>query len=541
MRATGPPAFAGPPPFPHQQQQQQLPPSGSPAVTPAQTAPPAGVAASGGGHMYNPYAQPFMPAAHLHGHLPPPQHHNQPRYWNPGPYPPQHMHPLAHLPPPPPHVLPYAQHRPVQKYHFNQHNQPQPQHQLHHIQPIQHHLLHQPQPQLPIPQHPQQQLQLPPQLHPEPEPVLEQPHTPVAHEPEPAPIQSADEQPITQLFVISRYKYEPLDAPGLTFSPRARPPQDVIDRASKDFPPAPRPAPKPRRQPRFPNLRSSQSQPDVVSTDEQPSASDAAPSQSASRPQSPTPVPALPHGDTSAAETTPATSIAAETLTPHSPISTNTSLSISPKVASGTPSANPAPLPAVIVHASVEPVSKLPDSPTPTTAAAGPVTSSTEPTKAAATAPKPAPVKKSWAELLRPGPGAGNGALPTSSVVGVSVSAEVERVSSIFSSPAKRAAVQAVLQLLSTPLPPNTNLPPLRPRGLVNGGNLCFANTILQALVYSPPFYRLFSELGKQAASVPPTATTSSNAQSGSSTPQRQRTVVGSRLGGPSTPLVDAT
>jgi ubiquitin carboxyl-terminal hydrolase 10 len=30
---------------------------------------------------------------------------------------------------------------------------------------------------------------------------------------------------------------------------------------------------------------------------------------------------------------------------------------------------------------------------------------------------------------------------------------------------------------------------------LINSGNMCFANAVLQVLVYCPPFYRLFNEL----------------------------------------------
>ena len=66
----------------------------------------------------------------------------------------------------------------------------------------------------------------------------------------------------------------------------------------------------------------------------------------------------------------------------------------------------------------------------------------------------------------------------------------------------------------------NTTLPRLRARGLVNtGGNMCFANAVLQLLVHSPPFYNLFKELdlkGKPGEGGPET-------------------------GGSTTPVVDAT
>ena len=66
----------------------------------------------------------------------------------------------------------------------------------------------------------------------------------------------------------------------------------------------------------------------------------------------------------------------------------------------------------------------------------------------------------------------------------------------------------------------STTLPHLRARGLVNTGNICFANAVLQLLVNSPPFWNLFRELGDL---------------------KRQRGLGVPETGGGATPLVDAT
>ncbi|KAL1413239.1 hypothetical protein Q8F55_000993 [Vanrija albida] len=45
---------------------------------------------------------------------------------------------------------------------------------------------------------------------------------------------------------------------------------------------------------------------------------------------------------------------------------------------------------------------------------------------------------------------------------------------------------------------PSHPIAPVVPRGLINTGNMCYANTILQVLVYCPPFTELFDALSKR-------------------------------------------
>ncbi|ESK98263.1 ubiquitin c-terminal hydrolase [Moniliophthora roreri MCA 2997] len=101
----------------------------------------------------------------------------------------------------------------------------------------------------------------------------------------------------------------------------------------------------------------------------------------------------------------------------------------------------------------------------------------------------PPPQKKSWASLLQPSPGSRKNQLPTSSIVGFSVPA-----SSLTPtiSPSKKAALTSLLKND----PPQT---PIRvhPRGLTNTGNMCFANSVLQVLLYCEPFWNMFIQLGE--------------------------------------------
>ena len=108
---------------------------------------------------------------------------------------------------------------------------------------------------------------------------------------------------------------------------------------------------------------------------------------------------------------------------------------------------------------------------------------------------------------------------PTSSVGGFSIPASPPsaRVQSV-----PRAKLLALLS--GTPVPWPTGhqaLPPLHARGLVNKGNMCFSNAVLQLLVHTPPFWELFRELGRLVG------------QRGRGDDQES--------GGVQTPLVDAT
>ena len=117
------------------------------------------------------------------------------------------------------------------------------------------------------------------------------------------------------------------------------------------------------------------------------------------------------------------------------------------------------------------------------------------------------------------GPAAGtaltsNPSLPVSSVVGFSVPSPLPSPVPPFSEAEFLALLSSTA--LSRPIG-NATLPRLCARGLVNTGSMCFANTVLQILVHSPPFWNLFTKLGNLKG---------------------QR---GAETGGIATPLVDAT
>ena len=181
-------------------------------------------------------------------------------------------------------------------------------------------------------------------------------------------------------------------------------------------------------------------------------------------------------------ESTAATPSAHDTTTPASPISSHTSISnISPSEVKSpsTPStAVPAEIPVVVEPPQNE-------------------ATEAEVTQPAPPVPATPPVKKSWASLLKGGDATSTGknALPTSTVVGFSIPGGIVDNSSATPIPSTKR--QELATLLTSGPSGLGQVPRICPRGLVNSGNMCFANAVLQVLVYCPPFYRLFTELAK--------------------------------------------
>ncbi|RDX46907.1 cysteine proteinase [Lentinus brumalis] len=305
----------------------------------------------------------------------------------------------------------------------------------------------------------------------------------------------------TTYVIWSRRPGHPSRAPGVIISTRAFPPDEVLQKAMET-----------RTPPASPRVR--------VAVLQHPAVSIVTDAQEAS------PEFAL---SSSTTETTPACSVAADTPVPGSPYSSATSVS----AAIGSPSTK------ALVSPHTDTKAELPAAPAAVPEASGPSTAqpvadkapaaaaSTSAAPAASAKSEPGP-KRSWASLLQPSDSSASSSksrLPVSNVVGFSIPATAGGSPSATT----RASVGSanrneLLRLLSEgPSGSAVNVAAamkIRPRGLINTGNMCFANAVLQILVYCPPFHRFFSELRKHVAGP----------------------VVGSqREGTKATPLVDAT
>lgn len=129
-----------------------------------------------------------------------------------------------------------------------------------------------------------------------------------------------------------------------------------------------------------------------------------------------------------------------------------------------------------------------PGTTTPTTAAQGTSEATKETEGVTAEKPTPRPAPKSWADLVKsksqPRVSAGG---PPSTETG-----------------SARTRSESLVDVLQS-LPPDVNqygdkIPFLEPRGLVNTGNMCYMNSVLQILTFCVPFYQFLDHVGRRAA-----------------------------------------
>lgn len=287
----------------------------------------------------------------------------------------------------------------------------------------------------------------------------------------PEPAQQSTRSVSEPSWVIwSRRPDNPSHAPGVIISPGAYPPEDIVHKAL-DLPTPPL-SPKSGTDEVF-----------TISVSDVPTSDEAAPE-----------IVEVP--SSSATETTSVSSQPGDTPVPGSPASSQTSVSL------------PGPSPTVdseekaLAQPKAEDVDTAPAAPAQDVAT--PVAESApQAATVAPPAPKPAPQKKSWASLLQSGDAGASSSktrLPVSTVVGFSIPASAMSGAPASSAPGGPIASPHRNELLNLlnggPGPANVPLK-IQPRGLVNTGNMCFANAVLQILVYCPPFHRLFSELGR--------------------------------------------
>ncbi|KAI5296354.1 hypothetical protein KEM52_003704, partial [Ascosphaera acerosa] len=148
----------------------------------------------------------------------------------------------------------------------------------------------------------------------------------------------------------------------------------------------------------------------------------------------------------------------------------------------------------------------------------------TQPTAPAATqgpaegpapaAPTKAAPPKSWADLVRKRTAAANlgNASSLASVGAAATSTSLTGVALASGAPAtpaaaagatngiKSSSMRDVLAAVSrSELPFSQRVAFIEPRGLVNTGNMCYMNSVLQILAYCPPFFALLDRVGAQA------------------------------------------
>lgn len=363
----------------------------------------------------------------------------------------------------------------------------------------------------------------------EPDALLSESHS-SSRSSSPPPKSSTSQPPASSFLggwaIWSRRPHDPSHAPGIIISPNARPPPDVIQLALELHTPPPSPPLLPKDIPTPPMALQDDVDKDGIPLVPQ------TPPHAQSR--------TSPFSASTATSTVPSSAVTetdSHTL-PSSPVTSNTSVGSTPAKGEEVHKISLLSSPVVSTSRSQDSSPSAPTVLLPTEAEAQ--KPGTLPPVPALVAPPQAPLKKSWASLLQPSSSTSGSssssapirnALPTSSVVGFSIPA----ASPTPVAPVSQTKKKELLALLSppagAPLPgtgTGAGVLKIHPRGLVNSGNMCFATSVLQMLVYTPPFHRLFIELGRVLET----------GKAGKAGRERGRERLGGEEGAP---LVDAT
>ncbi|KAK2745621.1 hypothetical protein FQN55_006111 [Onygenales sp. PD_40] len=273
-------------------------------------------------------------------------------------------------------------------------------------------------------------------------------------------------------------------------------------------PEAPFPAKIPRRRRKVGSLQASTVPVQFPSSKDQPQGEEQeiAPAIEPSKPAESEPqAPATPHQPSesvSTQPTTPSSVIPSQTSartqqTPTQPGSTRHAAPVVPVVPVYPASPSTAKQPPTSATKQRTPVTPKPDEATPTTSEnkSQVEVTSTQPTDSLPTtegsptaAPPPKPQPKSWADLVRTkAPASGGDAAPTStgiSGLGVSKGESLFDVINNLGYDAEQSGHKIAF---------------VEPRGLVNTGNMCYMNSILQILVFCVPFYEFLDKIGRRA------------------------------------------
>ncbi|KAI5299039.1 hypothetical protein KEM56_003567, partial [Ascosphaera pollenicola] len=147
-----------------------------------------------------------------------------------------------------------------------------------------------------------------------------------------------------------------------------------------------------------------------------------------------------------------------------------------------------------------------PSEPAPATEETKPVTAQA-PSAAPSVAPpaRAAAAPKSWAELVRKNASSAAATTNSANVAGTAATAIPGAISSpaAIAGPggAKSSSMRDVLaSVTGTEAAVSKQVAFLEPRGLVNTGNMCYMNSVLQILAFCPPFFTFLDRVGAQAA-----------------------------------------